>query len=110
MLTRRKALRSASGSALDRPSFEQQCAARRRIDAAEDVQQRGFAASGRTPDCQVLAASDLQRDVTQRLHRPGAHRKGLRSAARASTSGSGHDTTSFLSVVAIGRVDTSHIG
>ena len=109
MLRSRSALRSASGSVAHRPPVEQQRAARRRVHAPEDVQQRGLPAAGGTANRQVLAAIDSQRHVDQRAHRPRGHRKRPGQTLRIDQRRD-HETTSFLSVVAIGSVATSHIG
>jgi hypothetical protein len=42
--------------------------ARRPIDAGEDVQQRGFAGTGRPHEREKFAGSDIERDVIQRGH------------------------------------------
>ena len=79
MLRSRSALRSASGSVPHRPPVEQQRAARGRVHAPKDMQQRGLPAAGGTANRQVLAALDSQRHVGQRAHRSRGHRKGPRS-------------------------------
>ena len=62
------------GRATSRPSNEQR-AARRRVHAAEHVQQRRLAASRRPRDRHVISGRHAQRDVPHRLDRSGRHRE-----------------------------------
>ena len=89
--------------------LKQHLAARRRVDAAEHVQQRRLAAARRTDDADVLAGRDPQRHVAQRATGPGRHREDprARSALRRSAR---HETTSRRSVAAIGSAATIRIG
>ena len=99
-------LRAASGSEPTSPAFEEQCAARRRIYTAEDVQQRRLSAARRSPDGHVIRGFDLKRDVAHRGYRTSGHRKHFGDVASVDN----HPITSALSVAEIGSRATVHIG
>ena len=63
---------SASWSLLERAdadAVQRVAPGRRRVEAPEDVHQRGFAGSGRPHDRDELPALDLERDALQDVHR-----------------------------------------
>ena len=68
----RSRLRSRVGQRADLPALEPHLAARRHVDAAEDVEQRGLAAAGRADDPEVFPRRDRDRHVAERRTGPAA--------------------------------------
>ena len=84
----RSRLRSASVSAPTSFASKEHFAGRRRVDAAEQVQQRGLAATRRPDDPDVIAGVDAQRHVVERDDRSGraSETRASRGAPRRSGS------------------------
>ena len=63
------------GEAGDLLPLERVAAARRLVEKAEDVHERGLAGTGRSGDGHELAARDGQRDVRERVDRAAVRRR-----------------------------------
>ena len=88
---------------------EQDLAVRREVDDPQHVQERRLAAARWSDDADVLTGIDAHRDIAERGHGTGAHREDPRHVPRLDD-WYAHDTTSRLSVAAIGRADTIRTG
>jgi hypothetical protein len=97
------------GESRDVLPIEGEHASRWRIDAAEHVQQRGLAAAGWSANGDMVAASNLERDVAHGVDRSGRHRKRAADLLRVNDHVV-HPITSSRRVAAIGRLETIRIG